>query len=97
VLNEFSNVSVRKLKFSTDQTKEFIDAISTKVIVETYTKTTILSALDLKNKYKLQFYDSLIIATALENKCTILYSEDMQDGLIVENILTIVNPFKEKS
>ncbi len=40
------------------------------------------------------FYDSLIVATALESECTILYSEDMQDGLLIENQLKIVNPFK---
>ena len=93
VLNEFSNVSVRKLKFTTDETKEFIEAISSKVIVEGYTKITIFSALDLKSKYNLQFYDALIIATAVENNCTILYSEDMQDGLVINNTITIKNPF----
>jgi predicted nucleic acid-binding protein len=50
----------------------------------------------LKNKYNLQYYDALIIATALENNCNILFSEDMQDKLIIENKLTIINPFKEK-
>lgn len=40
------------------------------------------------------FYDSLIVASALESECTILYSEDMQPGLVIENQLKIVNPFK---
>lgn len=93
VLNEFSNVSVRKLKFTTNETKEFIEEISNKVLVETYSKITILGALDLKSKYNLQFYDALIIATALENNCVILYSEDMHDGLVINNALTIINPF----
>ena len=52
--------------------------------------------LKIKDKYKLQFYDSLIIATALENNCSVLYSEDMQHGFEIENTLTIINPFKEK-
>ena len=38
------------------------------------------------------FYDSLIVASALEAGCVRLYSEDMQHGQRVEQ-LTIVNPF----
>jgi predicted nucleic acid-binding protein len=38
----------------------------------------------------------LIIASALENKCKILYTEDMQDGQIIEGKLKIENPFKRK-
>ncbi len=94
VLNEFSNVSVRKFKISTNDTKEFIEVISKKLDVVSFSKTTILNALDLKSKYNLQFYDSLIVATAIENHCNILYSEDMQDGLIVDNTIKITNPFK---
>lgn len=95
VLNEFSNVSIGKLKFSTDSTKEFIEAISANVTIETYSKLTILYALDLKSKYKLQFYDALIVSTAIENNCNILYSEDMQDGLAINDKITILNPFKD--
>lgn len=56
--------------------------------------TTQIKALRLKNKYNFQYYDALIVATALENGCTILYSEDMQHNQTIENTLTIVNPFK---
>ena len=56
--------------------------------------TTQIKALKIKEKYKLQYYDCLIIATALENACTILYSEDMQHGQIIENQIKIINPFQ---
>jgi predicted nucleic acid-binding protein len=36
----------------------------------------------------------MILATALENGCNIIYSEDMQNGQIIENQLTIINPFE---
>ena len=49
--------------------------------------------LKMKEKYKLQYYDSLILSTVLENGCTVLYSEDMQHKQINENQLTIINPF----
>jgi predicted nucleic acid-binding protein len=45
----------------------------------------------LKKRWSCQ--DSLILATALENGCDIVYSEDMQHNHILENRLTIINPF----
>ena len=56
--------------------------------------STQIRALRLKQRYNLQYFDSLIISTALENKCNILYSEDMQHELIIDNRLKIINPFK---
>jgi predicted nucleic acid-binding protein len=55
---------------------------------------TLIKGTELRIEYKLSFWDSLIVATALENDCTILYTEDLQAGLIIKNTLTIVNPFK---
>ena len=50
--------------------------------------------LDLQSRYQYSFYDSLIIAAALEAGCKTLYSEDMQHGQQIEKI-TIKNPFQE--
>jgi predicted nucleic acid-binding protein len=49
-------------------------------------------ALDVHARYQYRFYDSLIIAAALESGCTRLYSEDLQHGQRIER-LTIENPF----
>jgi predicted nucleic acid-binding protein len=49
-------------------------------------------ALDLHWRYQYSFYDSLIVAAALEDGCNRLLSEDLQDGQRIEG-LTIVNPF----
>ena len=51
-------------------------------------------ALDLQTRYRYGFYDSLVIAAALDAGCTRLYSEDLQDGQRIEG-LTIKNPFLE--
>ena len=48
----------------------------------------------IRGKYFISFWDSLIVASALENRCTVLYSEDMQHGLTVDNKLRIVNPLE---
>lgn len=57
------------------------------------TVDTLLSAARLIKKYDFQLFDSIIVATALDNGCPILYSEDMQHELLVEKRLTILNPF----
>lgn len=49
-------------------------------------------AFRIRGKYNVSFWDSLIAASALENKCTVLYSEDMQHGLLIDNKLKVVNP-----
>jgi predicted nucleic acid-binding protein len=54
----------------------------------------IKKAIDIKSKYKFSFWDSLIVASALENKCGILYTEDLQHGQVIETNLKVVNPFK---
>ena len=54
-------------------------------------------ALSLHQKYKLSFYDSTIIASALAAECEILYSEDMQSGLRIEKNLLVLNPFQSIS
>ena len=54
----------------------------------------IVIASELRISYNLSFWDSLIVASALSCGADTLYSEDMQDGLIVSEQLTIINPFK---
>ena len=56
--------------------------------------STLLSALDVGGRYGFSHYDSLIIAAALEAGCATLYSEDLQHGQIIDQSLTIINPFK---
>jgi len=55
--------------------------------------STIKLAQNLVGKYDLQIFDGIIIAATLEADCDILYSEDMQNGQIIEDMLKIVNPF----
>ncbi len=52
------------------------------------------SASDIRSRYHFSFWDSLIVACALSARASILYSRDMQDGLVVASQLEIVNPFK---
>ena len=56
--------------------------------------TTLAAALDLVVAHKLQTWDALIVSAAAEAECSILLSEDMQDGFVVRG-LTVVNPLKD--
>lgn len=51
-------------------------------------------ASDLRSVSNFSYWDSLIVAAALQSEAKILYSEDMHDGLIVDRTLKIINPFK---
>ena len=52
--------------------------------------------LQLAQRYRYTIFDSLIIATALDSSCTILYSEDLHHGQNVEG-LKIQNPYRSAS
>ncbi len=65
-------------------------------IISVINITTIKLCWKIKKKYAYSYWDSLIIASALESNCSIIYTEDMQDGQILENRLKITNPFKTK-
>lgn len=97
VLNEISNIMIRKLKLSHQDIHRIIDFIIQKCIIHSIDIITVRKALDISEKYKYSYYDSLIIASALENKCNILYTEDMHHGQNIENILKIINPFSAES
>lgn len=51
------------------------------------------SAWSLADRYDFSWWDALIVAAALRQECSILLSEDLQHNLVVDNRLTIINPF----
>jgi len=93
VLSEVVNVFNRRWRFS----KERIIGISTFLLnncpLTPITKEDVLLSHHLILKYDFQYFDALIIASALNSKCYVLYSEDMQHQMVVEDQLTIINPF----
>ncbi len=97
VINEVANILFKKFKLNSFEAETTILQINDMSNIFNLTLAIQIKAIRIKKDYNLQFYDALIVATALENNCTILYSEDMQDSLVVENRLTIINPFKEKN
>ena len=93
-VSEFANVCLRKWKFPKSKVAELIKTYLQQTIYVPVSERMIEISIDIMNKYDLQLFDSIIISSALESGCSVLYSEDMNDGQIIEKQLKIVNPFK---
>jgi len=94
VINEFSNILIRKFGLDALDVLPAIEELAAAFDVVTFDLGTQREALRLKARYQFQYYDALIVATALENGCDTLLSEDMQHGQKVEKSLRIVSPFR---
>jgi predicted nucleic acid-binding protein len=98
VLYEFAAVARQKARMPWDEIRFAIENIKAlcpdplPITLDTHGE-----ALAIAERYGYRIYDALIVASALEARCTILYSEDMQDGQIIEKTLTIRNPFRSES
>ena len=94
-LNEFANVARRELRMTWTEVREALAAIRTlcrailPIDIDAHTE-----ALMLAERYRYTIFDALVLATALRADCGVLWSEDMQDGLVVNRRLRIVNPFR---
>ena len=94
VLNEFVAVARRKLGMSWADVTEALDAI--RILCPSPVPITIEiddAALRIAQQYGYHIYDALVASAALEAKCDTLYTEDMQDGQVIDDRLTIKNPF----
>ncbi len=94
-LNEFASVARRKLGMSWKQVNEFLDLICilcpdpVPISLDTHKV-----GLAIAERYGYSIYDALVASAALEAGCKTLYSEDLQDGQIINRQLTIRNPFR---
>lgn len=95
VLGEFFHVLSKKgLKEKEEAKQMALDIASSFDIIEVL-QSTVIKAMDISILNGFSYWDSLILAVALENNCSTLYTEDMQDGQTIEGKLTIRNPFKQ--
>lgn len=93
VLNETLVNCRRMAGLNWDDTDAFLAAITSICPVEDVTLQTHQVGRALAEKYQLSVYDAMIVAAALIAGCTTLWSEDMHDGLLVEDQLCVSNPF----
>jgi predicted nucleic acid-binding protein len=94
VLNELANVSRKKLRMSWEEIDEALAAI--RVLCPSPLPLTVAThdaGRRIAAKYGYSMFDGLIAASALEAECDTLYSEDLQDGQVIEGRLTFRDPF----
>lgn len=94
VLNEFASVALRKLGMTVAEVRDALDPIMAICNVLPVTVETHKRGLQVAERYRFSIYDALIIAAALDAGCSTLYTEDLQDGQMIEDTLTIRNPFR---
>lgn len=94
VINEVSVNLLKQAALTEEQLRELVVSFYQKYLVVELTESILLHASELRERHSLSFWDSLILSSALASGAGMLYTEDMQQGLKVEDRLEIVNPFK---
>jgi len=83
----------RKTLVSESQLRIVIGSFYANYEVTSLNEAHLLKASDLRESHPFSYWDSLMVASALSTGARTLFSEDMQDGRVIEDRLTIVNPF----
>ncbi len=94
ILNEICINLLRKVKYTEENIQILIVNINNHYEVSPITADTILQASFIREKVDIEYWDSLIVASAVQNNCKILYSDILPHNYIIEKKLKIVNPFK---
>jgi predicted nucleic acid-binding protein len=94
VLNEIANVAGRKMGRSWAETRTFLSMLRGLLPVRPLTVDVNETGLALAERYGLSIYDAMTAASALHADCDTLWSEDMQEGFVLDDRLRIVNPFR---
>ena len=94
VVNEVCVNLIKRAEFPEVRIGELIETFFEKYNVVELHKGVLLTASELRREYSFSYWDSIIAASALMAGVKTLYSEDMQDGLVIRENLQIKNPFK---
>ena len=93
VLNELTNIGRRKLRMTWPELHALLATMRALLTVQPITMETHETGLALAERYNLFICDAMILASALQADCDILWSEDMQQDMIAADRLRVVNPF----
>lgn len=93
VLQELCNILLKKFGCGHKEARKAIEENCNNNLLFTNRRETVLHACEIASRYKFSFYDSLIVSAALQCRCEILFTEDMQDGQVIDGQLLIKNPF----
>lgn len=93
VLNELASVARRKLAMTWSDVGDILTQVRAVCRVEALTVETHTRGIALAERHNLSVYDAMILASALNAGCSVVYTEDLQNGQEIEGELTIRNPF----
>jgi predicted nucleic acid-binding protein len=96
VLNEFAAVALRKLRMQLGDIREILNTVRAVCQVEAVTVATHDRGLAVNERYGFSLYESLIVSSALMAGSQVLYSEDLQDGQVIDGQLRVSNPFRTR-
>ena len=96
VVNECVYVLLKKFKFPVNEVEKVITFLKQKFVISDLNIQTLDQTIRISTQYGFSFWDSMMIAAALENHCSIIYTEDLTNNQLIENRLRIINPFKHK-
>ncbi|MDZ7855045.1 PIN domain-containing protein [Sphaerotilus sp.] len=94
VIREVSVNLLRKAGVAEAAIRELVRSWYADCLVTDISEAQFLHASQLREQLSISYWDSLIVAAALDAGCVMLYSEDMQHGQVIEGRLTILNPFR---
>jgi predicted nucleic acid-binding protein len=97
VVSEVSANLLKKAGMEEDSLLEIVEGFYRRCQVVKTDLACHRTASRLRRAHRFSFWDSLIVAAALEANCLMLYSEEMQHGQVIDHTLTILNPFLEES
>ena len=92
-MNEICVNLLKKANYSEEEIRELIKNFNDVYKIYPIKVEDCFKASEVRNKFYFSYWDSLVMASALNNRCSILYSEDMQHNQVIENQLKIINPF----
>jgi predicted nucleic acid-binding protein len=94
VINEVGAVLKRKKKFNEDKIQFVVDTMLALCVVQDFSREIIIKASILRDKMLVSYWDSILIATAIESGCQSFTSEDLQNGQKIQGV-TVVNIFSD--
>lgn len=93
VVNEFIGAATGKMKLPRPVIHRLAGILLRRCEVVPMDAAMIGEAIALGERFRFSHWDSLIVAAALRANCDTLYTEDLQHGQVIDNRLTIINPF----
>ena len=95
VVQEFFNVALRKFAkpMASADAQQYLATVFRPLMAVSASEALYAEGLRIAERYRLSWYDSLILAAAIEADCSVIYSEDLQDGFAAGGV-RVMNPFR---